>query len=336
MAAAEKTFERIETAAPPEELLPLLGQLEDEGAFGMTLEWSPERVRVRAWKGKEGPCYETGRSASYAGPCLAVGDDDHHFLAGTLRMCEKTAQVYRSEPYRRWLQVTDPDPALVARLDTDPVPFDCDTLARDAEHIAEQVTADPEPAEVTAVYLGPFRYVVLSNGTTLRRGLPAAVSRAHARLLAEEGQAAVVDLAAPPAPNFLALYRAYGPLFLVGRGAGKTPIRMPDFSALEGLTPAVRERLGKTIERSDDYFMLQGTDPQEGGCCPLPAVGDANRLAEAGILDAWVSPLSPECPMTVYALAGEIGEVRHAMPRFYKNELLRRTVAARLRREGPS
>jgi hypothetical protein len=328
---ADRDYEELKLTLGLEEVLPALGKLEAQGFFGMTLTWSGDTVGVVGWKKREEPCYETGRSVSYLGSCLAVGDDDHHFLGGTIRVCEKTGMVYRSEAYRAELAVSEADPTLLARLGTDPVPFDCDTLARDAEEVAERIEARPEPAEEVVVYLGPFRYIVLENGTILRRGIPAAISRAHAEQLVSGGAVAAVNLSAPPAPNFVELYRRHGPLFLVGRGGGHGSIRMPDLGVLEGLSESTRQRLSKMLDRRDNYFMLQGTDPAVGGCCPLPQVGESNRLVEAGVLDSWISPMASDCPITAYAMAGEVDDPQSGIPRFHKNGLLRLTVRAQLK-----
>ncbi|MBI5445467.1 MAG: hypothetical protein HY900_30165 [Deltaproteobacteria bacterium] len=335
-ARPNQDFETLEITMGLEDVLPALVRLEAQGFFGMTLTWSGDTVRVVAWKKRDEPCYETGRSVSYLGNCLAVGDDDHHFIGGTIRVCEKTGRVYASEAYRAELAVSEADPALLARLATDPVPFDCDTLARDAEEVAARVDGQPEPAEKVAVYLGPFRYIVLENGTILRRGIPAALSRAHAEHLVSGAAAAAVDLPAAPAPNFADLYRRHGPLFLVGRGGGQGSIRMPDFGALEGLSESTHQRLSKMLDRGDDYFMLQGTDPAVGGCCPLPQVGESNRLVEAGILDSWASPMDSDCPITAYAMAGEVGDTQGGIPRFRKNGLLRLSVRALLKEQSAS
>jgi ubiquinone/menaquinone biosynthesis C-methylase UbiE len=79
-------------------------------------------VTVRAYKGKQGPCYETYRSAMYRGPFSRVLDDDNHvYDRGTfVPVCEKTANLLEQDPYRGHFHVT---PAL-----EDPekkLPFDC-------------------------------------------------------------------------------------------------------------------------------------------------------------------------------------------------------------------
>lgn len=79
-------------------------------------------VTVRAWKGKQGPCYETYRAAMYRGPFSRVVDDDHHvFERGVFTpVCEKTAELLAGEPYASSFHVTPPleDPELK-------LPFDC-------------------------------------------------------------------------------------------------------------------------------------------------------------------------------------------------------------------
>ncbi|MEE8143203.1 MAG: methyltransferase domain-containing protein, partial [Planctomycetota bacterium] len=58
-------------------------------------------VTVAAYKGKEGPCWETYRNAYYVGPFSAVEDDDgHRYERGqSVPVCEKTARILNREPY---------------------------------------------------------------------------------------------------------------------------------------------------------------------------------------------------------------------------------------------
>jgi hypothetical protein len=118
--------------AEPAEIGPLLLAAEKAGFFGMRVDGST----ITAHKGKEGPCFDTGRRARYLGSAAAVLDDDHHLLSGTLRVCEKTGRLYSSDAYRGLLEVTEPDSALLARLEKDPVPFDCDSFQADAKALA--------------------------------------------------------------------------------------------------------------------------------------------------------------------------------------------------------
>ena len=107
-------------------------------------------------RGFKGPCYETGRSASYEGEALAALDDDNHLLFVDMRVCEKTGGLYAQQPYEELVSVTDADPALMEKLDLEPVPFDCDTLERDAGNLREKVSGEPVAERAKALYCGPF------------------------------------------------------------------------------------------------------------------------------------------------------------------------------------
>jgi ubiquinone/menaquinone biosynthesis C-methylase UbiE len=58
-------------------------------------------VTVTAHKGKEGPCIERNQAVIYKGPWSAVTDDDGHVLERgvPVAVCDKTFQIYTSEPY---------------------------------------------------------------------------------------------------------------------------------------------------------------------------------------------------------------------------------------------
>lgn len=62
-------------------------------------------LTVRAFKGKEGPCWERNQAVIYKGPWKAVQDDDGHTLYRGQRMavCDKTFQLYTapSGPYHQ-------------------------------------------------------------------------------------------------------------------------------------------------------------------------------------------------------------------------------------------
>lgn len=67
-------------------------------------------VTVRAWKGKQGPCLERNQAVVYRGPFKKVLDDDGHAMERGKRyaVCDKTYQIYQSEPYRDSFQFIDP------------------------------------------------------------------------------------------------------------------------------------------------------------------------------------------------------------------------------------
>jgi ubiquinone/menaquinone biosynthesis C-methylase UbiE len=81
-------------------------------------------VTVEAWKGKEGPCYETNKAVIYRGPWKRVVDDDGHVFRRGERsaVCEKTFEIMTREPYAAEFDVVLPREAI------DPAearPFDC-------------------------------------------------------------------------------------------------------------------------------------------------------------------------------------------------------------------
>ena len=79
-----------------------INQLEDASFIAISIlkfELNSEQVKLRAFKGKQGPCFDTGRTAKYTGSALAALDDDQHliFENDSLALCEKTAKLYQLE-----------------------------------------------------------------------------------------------------------------------------------------------------------------------------------------------------------------------------------------------
>jgi len=67
-------------------------------------------VTVRAFKGKQGPCFERNQAVMYLGPFKEVVDDDGHRMQRGKRhaVCDKTYQLYKKEPYREHFAFIDP------------------------------------------------------------------------------------------------------------------------------------------------------------------------------------------------------------------------------------
>ncbi len=85
-------------------------------------------VTLRAFKGKQGPCWDHNQAVIYRGPWSEVKDDDGHTLVRGVPMavCEKTFRLYTREPYAADILAVEP------RVPVDPAevkPFDC---SRDA------------------------------------------------------------------------------------------------------------------------------------------------------------------------------------------------------------
>jgi hypothetical protein len=306
---------------------------EEAGFFGMRVEGAA----ITAHKGKEGPCYDTGRRARYLGSAAGVMDDDHHLLFGTLRVCEKTARLYSSDAYQGRIEVTESDPTLLARLDKDPAPFDCDTFEADAKSLSASLSpAAADGERVDVFYPGPFRLLILRDGAMVRRGrvvrLPAAQARDLERM---DGAVLSPSGSATDAPNFRELYRKEGAACLLGDLSDDArPSRPANLDALDELPEDMKRRLQTVLARGEEYFILTGSDPaQKDGCCPSNDVGVANRLVEAGILQSRGAGANSDCPVTLYAFAAEIRS-GIAKPTFVRNEALRAAVKDRFE-NGP-
>jgi ubiquinone/menaquinone biosynthesis C-methylase UbiE len=65
---------------------------------------------VRAFKGKQGECFERKQAVIYKGPFKAVLDDDGHRMERGQRyaVCDKTYQLFQKAPYRDYFEFVDP------------------------------------------------------------------------------------------------------------------------------------------------------------------------------------------------------------------------------------
>jgi len=85
-------------------------------------------VTVRAFKGKQGACWDHNQAVIYRGPWSEVKDDDGHTLVRGVAMavCEKTFHLYTREPYAADIIPVEPRVPVEA---AQAKPFDC---SRDA------------------------------------------------------------------------------------------------------------------------------------------------------------------------------------------------------------
>ena len=81
-------------------------------------------VTVEAFAGKFGPCLERKQAVIYKGPFKKVLDDDGHAIERGERfaVCDKTYQLYQSEPYRELFEFVEPRDEVKPE---DALPFDC-------------------------------------------------------------------------------------------------------------------------------------------------------------------------------------------------------------------
>lgn len=84
-------------------------------------------VTVTAYKGKQGPCWETNKAMIYKGPWSRVKDDDNHVYERGVpeAVCEKTFNLLMSEPYAGQFEPVLP----LTEIAEGVKPFDC---SRDA------------------------------------------------------------------------------------------------------------------------------------------------------------------------------------------------------------
>jgi ubiquinone/menaquinone biosynthesis C-methylase UbiE len=103
-------------------------------------------LTVRAWKGKQGACWDHHQAVIYRGPWSEVRDDDGHVLQRGVPMavCEKTFRLYTREPYAADLVPVEP---LVPVQPDAARPFDC---ARDAVRDPRETKGDDYRATTTA------------------------------------------------------------------------------------------------------------------------------------------------------------------------------------------
>lgn len=209
----------VEAVCRWERRMDVLSALEESGAIAIRFEPTAgfDRVLVSALRVLPDRCYETGRRAVHLGGATAALDDDRHLIVGSIRVCEKTARRYMLWPYRGVLSVTEASSDLLARLAGDPVPFDCDTFDADSERLVSVVSGTHacDGINVAAVYPGPFRALVLSDGSVVRRGVASLVGGAQ---IAQNGLLrlpSVMAHEASPCDNYARAFRERGAAFIL-------------------------------------------------------------------------------------------------------------------------
>ena len=249
-----------------ERRLEILAALEESGAFAIRLEPADgfAAVRVVALKGKSGPCYDTGRRATYGGDAAAVLDDDRHLIVGTIRVCEKTGGLYALWPYRDVLNVTEADPKLLARLEIDPVPFDCNTFDADSQRLLAQIEHRSPTADlrVPVVYPGPFRALVLADGSVVRRGVAVRVAGS---LVGQNGLLRLPperEQEARPCESYAAAYRERGAAFILESLGGGAPDVVENARTAANLTGEALAAL-RAAPRDFKRRLLQLIDDRE-------------------------------------------------------------------------
>jgi arsenite methyltransferase len=85
-------------------------------------------VTIKAFKGKQGECFERNQAVVYRGPFKEVLDDDNHRMERGRRyaVCDKTYNLYKKAPYREFFEFVDP---IVDVPLAEAKPFDCSRTA---------------------------------------------------------------------------------------------------------------------------------------------------------------------------------------------------------------
>jgi hypothetical protein len=319
----------------------ILQTMESAGFIGIeviNINSTSGSMNIRAYKGKSGPCYHTGRVALYKGAALAALDDDNHLLlAGKkVSVCEKTARIYKLTGYRKLVACTEGDPDLKAALDSDPVIFNCDSLENDYDEL-HKMLQDAQPGiELSDLfYPGPFRLLILKDGRVIKRGRNSLVPASFEKQLKNlDNLFKLKNIQSDKIVFFQEIHAQYGSRCLLDIiPVDEVPAEKPetDLSALNKLSPEIKGQLLKLINANKKFFVLIGSDVGDKlGCCPSEVVTAANRLAAAGVLESYRQPVPGEtCPVTVYAFRNEMQIKDHDLV-FEINENLRKIILDKL------
>ncbi|MCH7658873.1 MAG: hypothetical protein IIB05_11225 [Bacteroidetes bacterium] len=316
--------------------------LEQAGFAGMEIKAfgsADEKILIRACKGKQGTCYNTGRFARYLGGALVALDDDHHLLLASeeIPVCEKTATLYSLPSYSDQIYCSEDDKGMTEKLQYDPELFDCDDFEKSLEKLFSMVRGKKHPGEFTDMfYPGPFKLLVLADGTIVHRGrinkVPAGETK---KLVKTDGLFSFAGQTAGQHESFTELYQDEGPRCLLKKSqravvTDNDPV--PDLSMLTTISRDFKNRMLRIIESRKDYFILTGSNREdEIGCCPSDEVTMADNLVRAGILSASRERTAADaCPVTIYAFRNEIASTLENL-QFSQNKDFRQKVRYRLK-----
>jgi len=322
-----------------------LERLEHAGFAGMEIKAfgsAEEKIIIRACKGKQGTCFNTGRFARYLGTAIAALDDDHHLLLAGEEMpvCEKTATLYSLPTYRNHIKCTDADVGLIEKLQTESELFDCDNFELSQKKLFAMVREKEPGGEYTDLfYPGPFKLLVLEDGTIVHRGrINKVLVQDAKKLIKGDGLFGFDGQAGGQHESFTELYKSEGPRCLLRKSQYNEIINLDhvsDLSALRTISRDLRDRMLQTIESKKDYFILTGSNREdEFGCCPSDEVTMADNLTRDGILSASRESATVDvCPVTIYAFRNEITSIEGHL-RFSQDQNFRDEVRNRLKKSN--
>ena len=276
---------------------------------------------IRAFKGKHGPCHFTGWKAMYSGAALAALDDDNHILFTDKYkvVCEKTSNIYSLPPFENLIdrkktsQEADLNNPIIVEESAD--------FETDQSLLYNQLKDQKKNSErqKSLFYPGPFRFLILQDGTIVRRGkwnyIPESLC---SDLIRKDGLMVLRGKPKVKTSYFQDEYAKYGSACLLDDFKPEVidrPEFETDFSKLPFISGKFRTRLLSVINNRKKHFILIGSDANDQlGCCPSEEVTDANNLVKYGILSALAEPVQGEsCPVTMYAFKGEISVNDHIL-----------------------
>ena len=203
----------------------------------------------------------------------------------------------------------------MARFATDPIDFDCDNFEAVSGDIRQKHLRRENKIHSTLFfYPGPFRLLIAPDGSMLWRGQATKVSATMYEDL--KRQAVHIYDSLPGMPVRTCSY--YDQLF---DHSGQTCLVQSTFvpvlqleaptlrlDAISACSPSFKNRLQQIIQKQQTYFILSGSDPGDPlGCCPSDAVGQAQTLCKAGVLEAHRQDVGGDaCPITLFTFAGEM------------------------------
>lgn len=263
---------------------------------------------VLASKGKHGPCFFNGKTAKYSGSALAALDDDNHvFIHGLAKLvCDKTAEILALSPY---------DGLINCAKGNDKQSEDgADDYEQTLTELYNQLKSiEKDPADRKSLfYPGPFKVLILLDGTIVHRGKWVKVPCHIAQdLMKKEGFRAWGDPSEAAPVFFQEAYIKYGSgLFM--QNIRPKPVAISahetDFTSLLNISKSIKDKLIRLIDKEGKYFILIGNEAGDTlGCCPSEEVTEANSLVRSGILGAIAEPVQGDaCPVTLYGFKGEL------------------------------
>lgn len=269
---------------------------------------------IRAFKGKHGPCRFTGRQARYSGAALAALDDDNHllFVGKDTIICEKTYNILSLAPYGKLIECQKDTKVKDQKISISEEELDDFESAQ--SYLISQLKNQSHSSEHRNEYIypGPFKLLILQDGTIVRRGKWSAIPLSMTdELIRHDGLRKLKSDQKGVLSFFQDEYATYGSACLLGDFKLEnidSQAYETDFSTLGLLSDTFKGRLLNLIDDHKKYFVLIGNDAQDQfGCCPSEEVSEANRLVRNGILSALAEPIQGDsCPVTVYAFKDEI------------------------------